>query len=84
MEMAVFKALMDYYDDSFNILSIVLYGIVLGIFWTLFRRFELSKHLKAESFNEETNLQPTFTDMWKRRTWKTQSIGCYGILFINN
>ena len=49
--MAVFKALMDYYDDSFNILSIVLYGIVLGIFWTLFRRFELRKQAKDESTN---------------------------------
>ena len=49
--MAVFKALLDYSPSFLNMLSIVLYGIVLGIFWTLFRRFELRKQAKDESTN---------------------------------
>ena len=49
--MAVLKALKDYYDGSFNILSIVGYGIVFSIFWTFYKRFQLKKQAKKESTN---------------------------------
>ena len=48
---AVLKALKDYYDGSFNFLSIVGYGIVLCIFWTFYKRFQLKKQAKKESTN---------------------------------